>query len=197
MLRHFVIRAHFEFILAKGAFSFLNLRLFFLVVTLVHHNFRLQLLDLLLALFSLDLSLLASFLSVSLVLSGLLLPGSTPTHSNLVCLVSSSLLVALILVSSTLRIGLLLSQLIFFFGSNLAFQNLFELSDVIREEITHFRYSESGHKSVSSKSFYRGGVNVENIVEFTLKFGQFDVVLFNFPLLFALGLLNHVLASLD
>ena len=97
----------------------------------MHNNFGLQLLNLLLALFSLDFSLLASFLCVSLVLRGLLLARNSTSNSSFVGLVRRTLIISLVLVSAAKSIGFLLSEFVLFLGSNFALQNLLELSDVI------------------------------------------------------------------
>ena len=178
-------------VFSEGALGFLNLSLLLLILTSVHHLLSSQSIDLLFPELTLDLSLFSSLVSMSLVDLGLarLSHGSDR---------SLRLVFDLVTISAIFHIvkHLVLAHLVFFSRSDLAFEDLLEVIDVIGEEFRHLWHSESGDIRACSHCLHCELLEVQVVVELFLDLIQLDSVLLDFPLLLFLRLFNLRFRSL-
>ena len=83
-----------------------------------------------------------------------------------------------------------LVHLVFLFCSDFAFENLFELIDVVSKEFRHLRDSECGDEGTRAHGFHRPFLEVEDVVELLFNFIQFHCIFLDFPLFLLLCLFD-------
>lgn len=162
-LWHLVALIHLEVVLAKGALGLLNFGLLTLVLAAVHDLLSAQLVDLLLAQLSLDLSLLSPLVSVCLM--DLSLPRSTNGGCGCFGFVLRALIIATLI---HVVKHLVLSHVLLLPRSNLAFKDFLELVYVVGEEVRHLGNPEGGDIGSCSHCLDGELLEVEDVIELFL-----------------------------
>mmetsp|Transcript_12003 Transcript_12003/g.16303 ORF Transcript_12003/g.16303 Transcript_12003/m.16303 type:complete len:482 (-) Transcript_12003:484-1929(-) len=190
-LRHFVILVHLQVVLAEGALGILNLGFLVLVFAAMHNFLSAQLVDLLLAKLSLDLSLLTTLVCVGLMDLGLagLANGDDGSLGLLLGLVA-------VLILHVVE-HLIVAHLILLLSRDLALKNRLELVDVVGEELGHLGHAEGRHVRARAHCLNRELLEVENVIELLFDFVQLHSVLLDLPLLLSFRFLYLLLRTLN
>ena len=189
-LGHLVVLGHLQIVLAEGAAGLLNFRLLSLVLTTVHDLLGAKTIDLLLAKLTLDLPLLATLVSVGLLLLARARADSGSHGSGLRLVLG---LVALVAAIHVVEAHLVAVHLVLLLLSNLALQDLLEVVDVVGKEVRHLWLTEGRDVGIGAHSLDGELLEVENIVELLLHLVKLDSVLFDLPLLLSFCLFYFLL----
>ena len=192
-LRNLIVVVHFQVVFSEGAPSFIDLGFFALVLTSVHDFFCSQLINLFLAVFTLNFSFFSALVGMCLV------DFSLTWLSDLGKVDLRLVLGTLVAISTVLDIVQqgIVTHLLVLFSCDFVLEDFLEFGNVVGQELRHLRHSESGDVGFSAHGLDGTFLEVKDVVELFLNLVKLHSVLLDLPLLFLLCLFDFLFRTIN